>query len=64
MTDGRAIRSGWRVASGLKRWSSAATPAPGPSYARHRRGIDCTDTGSAADVDTLEDLERLQKEDQ
>jgi CTP:molybdopterin cytidylyltransferase MocA len=26
--------------------------------------IDCTDTGSAADVDTLEDLERLQQEDQ
>jgi CTP:molybdopterin cytidylyltransferase MocA len=26
--------------------------------------IDCTGTGSAADVDTLEDLERLQQEDQ
>jgi CTP:molybdopterin cytidylyltransferase MocA len=26
--------------------------------------IDCTDTGSAADIDTLEDLERLQQEDQ
>ena len=26
--------------------------------------IDCTDIGSAADVDTLEDLERLQQEDQ
>ena len=26
--------------------------------------VDCTDTGSAADVDTLEDLERLQQEDQ
>jgi len=26
--------------------------------------IDCTDTGSAADVDTLEDLERLQQEGQ
>jgi CTP:molybdopterin cytidylyltransferase MocA len=26
--------------------------------------IDCTDTGSAADVDTLVDLERLQQEDQ
>ncbi len=25
--------------------------------------VDCTDTGSAADVDTLEDLERLQQED-
>ena len=26
--------------------------------------VDCTDTGSAADIDTLEDLERLQQEDQ
>ena len=26
--------------------------------------IDCTGTGSAADIDTLEDLERLQQEDQ
>jgi CTP:molybdopterin cytidylyltransferase MocA len=26
--------------------------------------VDCTGTGSAADVDTLEDLERLQQEDQ
>jgi molybdenum cofactor cytidylyltransferase len=26
--------------------------------------IDCTDTGSAADIDTLEDLEQLQQEDQ
>jgi CTP:molybdopterin cytidylyltransferase MocA len=26
--------------------------------------IDCTDTGSAADVDTLEDLEHLHQEDQ
>jgi CTP:molybdopterin cytidylyltransferase MocA len=26
--------------------------------------IDCTDTGSAADIDTLEDLERLQQEEQ
>jgi molybdenum cofactor cytidylyltransferase len=26
--------------------------------------IDCSDTGSAADIDTLEDLERLQQEDQ
>ena len=26
--------------------------------------IDCTGTGSAVDVDTLEDLERLQQEDQ
>jgi CTP:molybdopterin cytidylyltransferase MocA len=26
--------------------------------------VDCSDTGSAADVDTLEDLERLQQEDQ
>ena len=26
--------------------------------------VDCTNTGSAADVDTLEDLERLQQEDQ
>ena len=26
--------------------------------------IDCTGTGSAADVDTIEDLERLQQEDQ
>jgi molybdenum cofactor cytidylyltransferase len=26
--------------------------------------VDCTDTGSAADVDTLEDLERLHQEDQ
>ncbi len=26
--------------------------------------VDCTDTGSAADIDTLEDLARLQQEDQ
>jgi CTP:molybdopterin cytidylyltransferase MocA len=26
--------------------------------------VDCTETGSAADIDTLEDLERLQQEDQ
>jgi len=26
--------------------------------------VDCTGTGSATDVDTLEDLERLQQEDQ
>jgi molybdenum cofactor cytidylyltransferase len=26
--------------------------------------VDCTDTGSAADIDTLEDLQRLQQEDQ
>ena len=63
-TDNRATRSSWRVASGPRRWSSAATWGPGRSPGTVRSDVDCTGTGSAADVDTLEDLERLQQEDQ
>jgi len=55
----KLARSLWPEALGLRGDVGAR------ALARDRAvSVDCTDTGSAADVDTLEDLERLQQEDQ
>ena len=55
----KLARSLWHEASELRGDVGAR------ALARDRAvRIDCTGTGSAADVDTLEDLERLQQEDQ
>ncbi|HLM19005.1 MAG TPA: nucleotidyltransferase family protein [Acidimicrobiia bacterium] len=55
----KLARSLWREALALRGDVGAR------ALARDRAvRIDCTGTGSAADVDTLEDLERLQQEDQ
>jgi molybdenum cofactor cytidylyltransferase len=55
----KLARSLWADASELRGDVGARALARGRAV-----HIDCTDTGSAADVDTLEDLERLQQEDQ
>ena len=49
---------------GRRRWRSAATSAPGRSLGVVPSGSIAPTPASAADVDTLEDLERLQQEDQ
>jgi len=55
----KLARSLWPEASALR--GDVGARALARDRAVH---VDCTDTGSAADVDTLEDLERLQQEDQ
>jgi CTP:molybdopterin cytidylyltransferase MocA len=55
----KLARSLWQEASRLRGDVGARALARDHAVVR----VDCTDTGNAADVDTLDDLERLQQED-